>query len=105
MERAACCGKNEKLLVIIVIMRIDHFLKVLANGRVTVRFGVVSFAQSVWFRSAWTSQWLSSSSYGRASKNQMESDAGYDGIKPPLGIVTQNRQTSLPTRCPMYEAR
>ena len=33
----------------------------LTNGRVTVRFGVVSLAQSVWLRSAWTSQFLSQS--------------------------------------------
>ena len=32
----------------------------------------------------------------------MESDAGLGDIKPASRIVIQNRQTSYPSRCPMY---
>ena len=36
-------------------------------------------------------------------KKLMGSGAGCGGIKPALSIVIQNRQTSHPSRCPMYE--
>ena len=35
----------------------------------------------------------------------MESDAGCHDIKPASSIVILNRQTSHPSRCPMYEAQ
>ena len=41
------------------LMRIDHYLRMLTNGKVSIRFGVGSFARSVWLRSAWTGQLLS----------------------------------------------
>ena len=41
------------------LMHIDHYLKDVDQWQSHKRFGVASFAQSVWLRSAWTGQLLS----------------------------------------------